>query len=151
MNKHILFLLVILNCGCLTNLFEPIDDTYYISSTEDNIEVVNLIAFGTKVFEQDIGSCTHKVYIVTRKWGFESMGQLAAGSCYGQVVNIGINPTSECETIKVLWHELLHSCMQINDNNDPKMYDIEILRQKFEKEGKCIVNNNGLYSNYTWE
>ena len=153
--KILIITTLLIGCG-ITDMFTPIYKNYMINFEQEGTDqIYDLIYKSVQEYERNFGECNRPhILIVMRNWGFNCGGQLAAGCSYGDLINVGVHPTSECETMKVTLHELYHSCKGIYNHvvdGHNWTWDLEPIMQDFYRNGHCRIDENGLYENYVWE
>jgi hypothetical protein len=141
--------------GCGVNqMFEEIRPNYFLNTSQDGSDLIkDTIILGIDTYNEHFGQCSHRVDIVMRSVPFDCGGP-AAGCSFGGLIDVGVDPFSECETIRALLHELSHACRYVQDNyilNEPNWtWELNDITYQLFLDGKCVVDENGLYSNYCW-
>ena len=149
----ILGLIIIILGGCgPASMFEEISPNYWLNTSQAGTDQIrDTVLLGIQTYNDNYGQCPHRVDIVMRKWGFDCGGVSAGGCSYGNIVNIGVNHTSTCQTVYVVMHELTHACRNIYTESDDWQEPLWLLTYQLADEGKCINGEAGLYNNYVWE
>jgi hypothetical protein len=137
------------NCG-IEQAFKHAGTNYMVQVDIDP-RVEPLIISALEQWDETYGVCPQRVMIVLRSWPFMDYGVWVAGLSYGGLVDIGINHTSECQTVLVLWHELYHSCKYIHTHNNEWQDPMYALMVEWRNTGRCIEGETELYDPYVWD
>ncbi len=138
----------IINCGS-SNIIE-IRDKVYLNSTKfthENTEqidynAIDILGNAIDKFESIYGKIDKEITIQPDEYSFysEELKKDVSGLNYNYgnscTLIIGIHPTSDCESIMILWHELYH-CVSDEKEHGQWVYDLFDLRDEYREEGGC--------------
>lgn len=148
-NLIIISFIVLLN-SCVGDRFEEFRPNFFIDVTYDNSEIMDIINISIDTYINNYGECNTNVYISPRKWAFECSGQLVGGCAWGNIISVGVHPTSSCMTMYVIMHEMTHACRYFEDA-DSWEEPLWLITYAMNSLGKCIYGENEIYQNYIWE
>ena len=173
-----LFLLIlavsILGCGLYdVKEFKP-GVTLYMDS-EGFPLVKDLVVDAIDFWDAFYGQCPYELSLILRKEHWSYYGMEVAGIMVGNdgkrcVIAMGVHHTSECQTARVLWHEMYHCCFldydhYIDPGEENRIYGLERLPEgttnwtygltymsyDYRDAGRCIEGEEELYDPYPFK